>query len=190
LALLAFEDTPRPSTRGAIAALLARGLQVRLLSGDNEAAARALAGPLGIAGVEADLLPADKLDRIRAWQAAGQRVAMVGDGINDAPALVQADLGIAMGSGTDAAMAAAPVTLLRPDLALVPAALEVARRTSSRIRQNLFFAFAYNAALLPLAALGMLSPALAGGAMALSSVSVLANALWLARWSPAEEAKR
>jgi Cu+-exporting ATPase len=190
LALLAFEDTPRPSTRGAVAALLARGLQVRLLSGDNEAAARALAGPLGIAAVEANLLPADKLDRIRAWQAAGQRVAMVGDGINDAPALAQADLGIAMGSGTDAAMAAAPVTLLRSDLALVPAALEVARRTSSRIRQNLFFAFAYNAALLPLAALGMLSPALAGGAMALSSVSVLANALWLARWSPAEEAKR
>ena len=190
LALLAFEDAPRPTARRAVTALLERGVRVHLLSGDNEAAARALAAPLGIAEVEADLLPAGKLERIRAWQAEGQRVAMVGDGINDVPALAQADLGIAMGSGTDAAMAAAPVTLLRSDPALVPATLEIARRTSSRIRLNLFFAFAYNAALLPLAALGMLSPAMAGGAMALSSVSVLAIALGLARWSPAEEALR
>jgi Cu+-exporting ATPase len=190
LALLAFEDAPRPGAAGAVAALRAQGLRVLLLSGDNAAAAGALSARLGIGEVEAALLPADKLERIKALQSGGERVAMVGDGINDAPALAQADLGIAMGSGTDAAMAAAAVTLLRGDPALVPAALHLTRRTRARIRQNLFFAFSYNAALLPLAALGMLSPALAGGAMALSSVSVLANALGLARSKPAEEVKR
>jgi Cu+-exporting ATPase len=190
LALFAFEDAPRPHAAAALAALRRRGLRLVLLSGDSPAAAQALAVPLSLTEVEAALLPAGKVERIAALQAAGERVAMVGDGVNDAPALARAELGIAMGSGTDAAKAAAGITLLRSDPALVPAALDVARRTRTKIRQNLFFAFAYNAALLPLAALGMLTPSLAGVAMALSSVSVLANALWLARWTPAEETPR
>ncbi len=190
LALLAFEDAPKPGAAAAVAALRAQGLRVVMLSGDGRAAAEAIAARLGIAEVEAPLLPEDKLARLRGWQAQGLRVAMVGDGINDAPALAQAELGIAMGTGTEAAIAAAPVTLLRGNPALVPAALEVARRTLAKIRGNLMFAFGYNAAALPLAALGMLNPAIAGAVMAMSSVSVLANALALARWRPAEEAAR
>jgi Cu+-exporting ATPase len=184
LALLAFEDAVKPNAAKAIAALRAMGLDVTVLSGDSPAAAGALGARLGLSEVEAGLLPADKSARIAAWRAAGERVAMVGDGVNDAPALAAADLGIAMGTGTDAAMAAAGVTLLRGDPALVPEALELMRRTRGKIRQNLFWAFAYNAAGLPLAALGGLSPALAGAAMAASSVSVLGNALLLARWRP------
>ncbi|MFL1462717.1 heavy metal translocating P-type ATPase [Roseococcus sp. DSY-14] len=190
LALLAFEDAPRPHSGPAVAALRARGLRVAMLSGDSQAAAGAVAAGLGITEVEAPLLPEAKLERLRAWQAQGLRVAMVGDGVNDAPALAQADLGLAMGSGTEAAIAAAPVTLLRPDPLLVPAALQVADRTIRKIHGNLLFAFGYNAAALPLAALGMLNPAIAGLVMAMSSVSVLANALALARWRPAEEAPR
>ncbi len=184
LALLAFEDQVKPRSAEAVAGLQAMGLDVTVLSGDSPAAAGALALRLGLAEVEAGLLPADKSARIAAWRAAGERVAMVGDGVNDAPALAAADLGIAMGTGTDAAMAAAGVTLLRGDPALVPQALELMRRTRGKIRQNLFWAFAYNAAGLPLAALGGLSPALAGAAMAASSVSVLGNAMLLARWRP------
>lgn len=190
LALLAFEDAVKPRSAEAVAALKAMGLGVTVLSGDSPAAARALGARLGLADIEAGLLPADKSARIAAWRAAGERVAMVGDGVNDAPALAAADLGIAMGTGTDAAMAAAGVTLLHGDPALVPQALELMRRTRAKIRQNLFWAFAYNALGLPLAAMGGLSPALAGAAMAASSVSVLGNALLLARWQPMESQRK
>ncbi|UPY39345.1 heavy metal translocating P-type ATPase [Sediminicoccus sp. KRV36] len=189
LALLAFEDAVKPHSAQAVATLKAMGLRVVVLSGDSPAAAGALGARLGLAEIEAGLLPADKSARITAWRDAGERVAMVGDGVNDAPALAAADLGIAMGTGTDAAIAAAGVTLLRGDPALVPQALELMRRTRGKIRQNLFWAFAYNAAGLPLAAFGGLSPALAGAAMAASSVSVLGNALLLARWRPPGSAR-
>ncbi len=189
LALLAFEDAVKPGSAAAVAALKEMGLRVVVLSGDSQAAAGALGARLGLAEVEAALLPADKSARIATWQQAGERVAMVGDGVNDAPALAAADLGIAMGTGTDAAMAAAGITLLRGDPALVPQALELMRRTRRKVRQNLFWAFAYNVAGLPLAAMGGLSPALAGAAMAASSVSVLGNALLLARWRPAGHAR-
>ncbi len=182
LALLAFEDTPRPSAAAAIAGLKALGLKVAMLSGDSRAAAGATAAQLGLTDVTAEVLPADKAARVQAWQAAGESVAMVGDGVNDAAALAAADLGIAMGSGTDVAIKAAAITLLRGDPALVPAAIQVTRRTLRTIRQNLGWAFGYNAIGVPLAAFGLLSPALAGAAMALSSVSVLGNALLLAGW--------
>jgi Cu+-exporting ATPase len=187
LALLAFEDAPWPGAAAAVARLRTMGVEVAMLSGDSPAAARAVAERLGIAEVAAGLLPEAKAAAIAAWQAEGRRVAMVGDGVNDAPALAAADLGIAMGGGTDVAIAAAGITLLRSDPALVPAALEVARATRRKIRENLFWAFAYNAAALPLAAGGLLSPALAGAAMAASSVSVLGNALRLSRWRARED---
>jgi len=185
LALLAFEDAEKPGAAAAIAALRAMGVRTAMLSGDHPAAAAALARRLGVEEVAAGLLPEDKVARVVAWRRQGQRVAMVGDGINDAPALAEADLGIAMGTGTDVAIAAAGITLLRGDPALVPAALEVARRTRGKIRQNLAWAFGYNVIGLPLAALGLLSPVVAGAAMAASSVSVLTSALLLARWRPA-----
>jgi Cu+-exporting ATPase len=186
LALLAFEDAPRPGAAAAVAGLRAMGLRTAMLSGDLAAAAEGVARDLAIDDVAAEVLPEGKSARIAAWQALGQRVAMVGDGVNDAPALAQADLGIAMGTGTDVAIAASGITLLRGDPALVPAAIEVARRTHAKIRQNLAWAFGYNVVGLPLAASGMLSPMVAGAAMAASSVSVLASALWLARWRPRE----
>jgi Cu+-exporting ATPase len=185
LALLSFADAPRATSGGAVRALKARGVGVAMLTGDSPEAAGAVAGALGIDTVAAGVLPAQKAERIASWQAEGQRVAMVGDGVNDAAALASADLGIAMGSGTDAAIAAAHVTLLRPDPALVPATLAITRRTLTKIRQNLLWAFAFNALGIPLAALGGLSPALAGAAMAFSSVAVLGNALLLARWRAA-----
>ncbi|MBB3897983.1 heavy metal translocating P-type ATPase [Roseococcus suduntuyensis] len=190
LGLLAFEDAVKPGAAEAVARLGAMGVRVAMLSGDSPAAAQAVASRLGITEVEAGLLPGDKSARIAGWQAQGLKVAMVGDGVNDAPALAAADLGIAMGSGTDAAIAAAGVTLLRGDPRLVPAALEVARATRRKIRQNLFWAFVYNSAGLPLAAFGFLSPALAGAAMAASSVSVLGNALLLSRWTWREAKER
>jgi len=184
LGLLAFEDQPKPGAAAAIAALRALGVKAAVLSGDGAAAVTRLATSLGISEVAAEVLPAEKAARVAAWQRAGMRVAMVGDGVNDAPALAAADLGIAMGTGTDVAIQAAAITLLRGDPALVPVALEATRRTLAKIRQNLAWAFGYNLLGLPLAALGLLTPALAGAAMALSSVSVLANALLLARWHP------
>ncbi len=182
-ALLAFVDQPKPRAAEAVAALRARGLRVVMISGDNLRAAQAMAARLGIdaADVRADVLPADKAAQVAALKAGGHVVAMVGDGANDAPALAAADVGIAMANGTDVAMEAAGITLMRGDLALVGAALELSARTVAKIRQNLFWAFAYNVAGIPLAAFGLLSPVVAGAAMALSSVSVMANALLLRR---------
>ena len=184
LALMAFADEPKPGAREALATLRARGLRVLMLSGDNRAAALAMGARLGLAPDEviADVLPADKAAKIQQLKAEGHTVAMVGDGVNDAPALAAADVGMAMGSGTDVAMHAAAITLMRGDPALVGAALDISRRTVHKIRQNLFWAFAYNVAGIPLAALGFLNPVLAGLAMALSSVSVVGNALLLKRW--------
>jgi Cu+-exporting ATPase len=188
-ALLAFADEPKPQAAEAIRTLRARGLRVVMISGDNLRAAQAMAARLGIAAedVRADVLPADKAAQVAALRKNGHVVAMVGDGANDAPALAAADVGIAMapsGGGTDVAMEAAGITLMRGDLALVAQAFELSARTVAKIRQNLFWAFAYNVAGIPLAAFGLLSPVVAGAAMALSSVSVMANALLLRRWKP------
>ena len=196
-ALLAFGDEPKPGAREAIAALHARGIRCVMISGDNRGAAEAMARRLGLKPEEgevlAEVLPGDKAAAVRQLQQGDQRpgaaaqrgrhtVAMVGDGVNDAPALAAADVGLAMGNGTDVAMQAAGITLMRGDPALVAAALEISRRTVAKIRQNLFWAFAYNVAGIPLAALGYLNPVLAGAAMALSSVSVMTNALLLKKW--------
>jgi len=185
-ALLAFGDEPKLGAQQALAQLRARGVRVVMISGDNRGAAEAMARRLGLdpgAGeVLAEVLPGDKAAALRQLQQGGRTVAMVGDGVNDAPALAAADVGMAMGSGTDVAMHAAGITLMRGDLRLVAAALDVSHRTVAKIRQNLFWAFAYNVAGIPLAALGYLSPVLAGAAMALSSVSVMTNALLLKRW--------
>jgi Cu+-exporting ATPase len=183
-ALMAFADEPKPGARAALAALRARGLRVVMISGDNRAAALAMGARLGLRAdeVQAEVLPGDKAQRIAALRAEGRVVAMVGDGVNDAPALAAADVGIAMGTGTDVAMHAAGVTLMRGDISLVAGALDISHRTVAKIRQNLFWAFAYNVAGIPLAAFGYLNPVLAGAAMALSSVSVLGNALLLKRW--------
>ena len=189
-ALMAFGDEPKPGARAALAQLKARGIRTVMISGDNQGAAEAMALRLGLdpdAGdVRAEVLPGDKAAQVRALQRSdGQRrriVAMVGDGVNDAPALAAADVGMAMGNGTDVAMHAAGITLMRGDPQLVAAALDISHRTVLKIRQNLFWAFAYNVAGIPLAALGYLSPVVAGAAMALSSVSVVTNALLLKRW--------
>ena len=218
-ALLAFGDTLKAHAQPAIAQLKRMGVKTLLISGDNAGAARAVGAALGIDDVRAEVLPADKAQVVAtlrsqtspprslrslppegarsAWERPGAdrhagTVAMVGDGINDAPALAAADVGIAMGGiddagrtlGTDAAMHAAGVTLLRGDPLLVPQTIELSRRTRAKIRQNLFWAFAYNVVGIPLAAFGLLSPMLAGAAMALSSVSVVSNALLLKRWRP------
>ncbi|MFC3125400.1 heavy metal translocating P-type ATPase [Pseudoroseomonas globiformis] len=182
LALLEFADTPRPTAAAAIRALAKQGVRTAMLTGDSEAAAEAVGRTLGIARIAAAVLPEGKAEQVGRWRQSGERVAMVGDGVNDAAALASADLGIAMGSGTDAAIAAAHVTLLRPDPALVPATLGITRVTLRAIRQNLVWAFGFNTLGIPLAALGLLSPAVAGAAMAFSSVAVLANALLLTRW--------
>ena len=187
-ALMAFGDEPKPGARQALAELRARGIKTVMISGDNRGAAEAMARRLGLrpeAGeVMAEVLPGDKAARVIALKEGGHTVAMVGDGVNDAPALAAADVGMAMGNGTDVAMHAAGITLMRGDPLLVAAALDISDRTVAKIRQNLFWAFAYNAAGIPLAALGFLNPVLAGAAMAMSSVSVTGNALLLKRWKP------
>ncbi len=187
LALLAFADEPKPEAAGALRALRERGLRLRMISGDNPGAAQAMARRLGLRPDEvmAQVLPGDKALEVSRLREGGHVVAFVGDGINDAPALAAADVGLAManlGGGTDVAMNTAGITLMRGDVRLVADALDLSGRTVSKIRQNLFWAFAYNAAGIPLAALGYLSPMVAGAAMALSSVSVMANALLLRRW--------
>jgi len=185
LGLLAFTDPPKPTARAAVERLQQRGLQTAMLTGDNQGSADAIAAATGIGRAYANLLPADKTAHIAAMKEQGAIVAMVGDGINDAPALAAAHVGIAMSSGTDVAMHAAGITLMRGDPALVADAIDISKRTMNKIRQNLFWAFIYNLAGIPLAAFGMLSPVLAGAAMALSSVSVISNALLLRRWQPA-----
>jgi len=158
------------------------GVRTVMLTGDNRGAATAVGQRLGIAHIEAEVLPADKAGIVGSLKQGGHTVAMVGDGINDAPALASADVGIAMSTGTDVAMHAAGITLMRGDPALVADAIDISRRTYSKIRQNLFWAFAYNVIGIPLAAAGLLNPMVAGAAMALSSVSVVSNALLLRGW--------
>ncbi|WP_428421728.1 heavy metal translocating P-type ATPase [Methylibium sp.] len=188
LALLAFGDTLKPGAEAAVKQLQALGLRTVLVTGDQPGAAQAVAQALGIDDVRAEVLPADKAAVIAGLRHESGPVAMVGDGINDAPALAAADVGIAManpdGGGTDVAMHAAGITLMRGDPALVAEAISISRLTTRKIRQNLFWAFVYNAVGLPLAAFGLLNPVFAGAAMALSSVSVLGNALLLKRWKP------
>lgn len=184
LGLIAAGDTPRADATAAIAMLNRQGIETIMLTGDNRRAAEAVARELGLARVIAEVLPEDKARHVAALREDGQVVAMVGDGVNDAPALAAADIGIAMGTGTDAAMAAAGVTLMRPDLRLVPAAIDISHATLARIRQNLFWAFVYNVAGIGLAVFGLLNPLIAGSAMAFSSASVVANSLRLKTWRP------
>jgi Cu+-exporting ATPase len=191
-ALMAFSDEPKPGAKEAIAALRARGIKTVMISGDNQGAAEAMARRLGLSPesgeVMAEVLPGDKAAKVVALQQGGHTVAMVGDGVNDAPALAAAQVGMAManldGGGTDVAMHAAGITLMRGDPLLIEAALDISDRTVAKIRQNLFWAFAYNVAGIPLAAFGFLNPVVAGAAMAMSSVSVMSNALLLKRWKP------
>jgi len=183
LGLFAFGDTLKSGALQAVQQLNARHISSHLLTGDNRGSAKVVAEALGITDVHAEVLPADKAATVAELKKTGV-VAMVGDGINDAPALAAADIGIAMGGGTDVAMHAAGITLMRGDPRLVPAALDISRKTYAKIRQNLFWAFVYNLIGIPLAAFGFLNPVLAGAAMALSSVSVVSNALLLKTWKP------
>ena len=184
LGLFAFGDTVKASARRAVARLHAIGVETVMLTGDNQGSADAVAAALGIRQVRAEVLPGDKAKVVQALRDAGQVVAMVGDGINDAPALAASDVGIAMSTGTDVAMETAGITLMRGDPGLVADALDISRRTYAAIRRGLFWAFAYNVVGIPLAAFGLLNPVIAGAAMAFSSVSVVGNALLLRRWRP------
>ena len=195
LGVIAVADAPKPEASDAVAALVGRGLDVTMLTGDARPTAEAIASRVGITRVLAEILPEDKAREIAKLQAEGRRVAMVGDGINDAPALARAEVGIAMGSGTDVAIEAADVTLVRGDLLGVVAAVDLARRTIRVIKQNLIWAFGYNIVLIPVAAGALypfwgvlLSPILAGAAMAFSSVSVVTNSLRLRQWRSAIDA--
>jgi P-type Cu+ transporter len=182
-AVVVISDTVRETSTAAITELRDLGLTPVLLTGDNRRAADAVARHLRIDEVIAEVLPAGKVEEIKRLQAEGKVVAMVGDGVNDAAALAQADLGLAMGTGADVAIAASDLTLVRGDLRAVPEAIRLSRATLRTIKGNLFWAFAYNVAALPLAALGLLNPLIAGAAMAFSSVFVVTNGLRLRRFA-------
>src|SRR5688572_1939994 len=184
-AVVVVADTVKPTSAEAVASFKKLGLRPVLLTGDNERAARAVAASVGIDDVIAEVLPQDKVEVVRRLQAEGRTVAMVGDGVNDAAALAQADLGLAMGTGTDVAIEASDLTLVRGDLRSAADAVRLSRKTLRTIQGNLFWAFAYNVAALPLAATGFLNPLIAGGAMALSSVFVVSNSLRLKRFEAA-----
>jgi len=184
LGSIAFADTLRPSSWAAVSKLHEMGIRVVMLSGDNQATAQAIAQQAGIDEFLAEVLPHDKAHHVASFKTAGGVVGMVGDGINDAPALAAADVSFAMKSGSDIAIEAADITLMHNDLMSVVNAIDLSRATLSKIRQNLFFAFGYNILGIPLAAFGLLNPIIAGGAMAMSSVSVISNALLLKKWKP------
>jgi Cu+-exporting ATPase len=182
LGYLAIADKLRASSREAVAKLRGMEIEVVMLTGDNAATAKAIAEAAGVARYRAQVLPGDKAAAVAEFKSAGQVVGMVGDGINDAPALAAADVSFAIGAGSDVAIEAADIALMRNDLLSVVDAISLSRATLSKIRQNLFFAFIYNVLGIPLAAAGMLNPVIAGAAMALSSVSVVSNSLLLRRW--------
>jgi len=186
LGTIALADRLRDSSRRAIVQLRGMGIHVVMLSGDNHATAQAIAAQAGIADFRAEVMPQDKAERVHSLKSADGIVGMVGDGINDAPALAAADVSFAMKSGSDIALEAADITLMHNDLMSVADAISLSRATLRKIRQNLFFAFAYNVLGIPLAVMGLLNPVIAGAAMAMSSVSVVSNALLLKRWQPIE----
>jgi Cu+-exporting ATPase len=183
-AVFAIADTVKPTSADAVRRLRDLGLDVMLLTGDNAATAQTVAREVGIDRVVAEVMPADKVAAVEALQREGRSVAVVGDGVNDAAALVRADLGVALGTGTAVAIEAGDVTLMSGDLLAAADAIELSRRTLATIRQNLFWAFAYNVVAIPVAALGLLNPMVAGAAMAASSVSVVANSLRLRGFRP------
>jgi P-type Cu+ transporter len=188
IGIITIDDPLRPTSREAVAALRALGIDVVMLTGDNERTAARIAKALGIEHFEAELLPQQKAERVAALKRGGRIVGVAGDGVNDAPALASADVSFAIAAGSDVAVHTADITLMRDDVQSVVDAIRLSRATLGKIRQNLFFAFFYNVLGVPLAAIGMLSPVIAGAAMALSSVSVVSNSLLLKRWKPARQA--
>jgi Cu+-exporting ATPase len=179
---IAIADRLRPTSAHAVKRLQEMGIEVVMLTGDNVATAAAIARQAGISAYTAEVLPQEKAAQVKAMKASGKFVGMVGDGINDAPALATADVSFAIGAGSDVAIEAADITLMRNDLMSVADAISLSRVTLGKIRQNLFFAFIYNVLGIPLAAAGLLNPVIAGAAMAMSSVSVVSNSLLLKRW--------